>query len=136
MDMLFTAEQEAIAGLCAASACPADQPVTDAVRCVVVDFNRFDPEHVPWHRRRMELILKVPALHAHSTLRYREWRDVVADFAATRLGVAADELLPQTVAYSALGVAVASYEYWLAHPHEVLCEVLDRALHGLSKGLV
>ncbi|WP_433755592.1 hypothetical protein [Nocardia sp. CA-135398] len=50
--------------------------------------------------------------------------------------MAADELLPQTVAYSALGVAVASYEYWLADPGEVLCEVLDRALHSLSEGLV
>src|SRR5690348_560129 len=54
--------------------CPPDQPIADAVRTVVVEFNRFDPAQVPWHRKRMELILKVPALQAHSTLRYQEWR--------------------------------------------------------------
>src|SRR6266568_4400382 len=91
--------------------CPDDQPVMDAVRSVVVEFNRFDPAQAPWHRKRMELILKVPALQAHSSLRYRDWVEVVADFAGRRLGVSALELFPQSIANAALGVAVAAYEY-------------------------
>ncbi|WP_227981420.1 mycofactocin system transcriptional regulator [Nocardia spumae] len=114
--------------------CPPEQGIADAVRTVVVAFNRFDPAQVPWHRKRMELILKVPALQAHSTLRYREWRNVVAEFVAGRMGVDTRDLLPQVAGYCALGVAVAGYEHWLGHPDEELTDVLDRALRGWSSG--
>lgn len=114
--------------------CPADQSIADAVRAVVVAFNRFDPEQVPWHRKRIELILKVPALQAHSTLRYQEWRNVVADFIAGRLDVDRRELQPQVASYCALGGAMAGYEYWLDHPEEELADILDRALSSWSSG--
>ncbi|MBF5001853.1 mycofactocin system transcriptional regulator [Nocardia sp. BSTN01] len=114
--------------------CPPDQPVTDAVRSVVVEFNRFDPAQVPWHRKRMELILKVPALQAHSTLRYQEWRNVVAEFVAARLGVDTRDLLAQVAAYCALGVAIAGYEHWLDHPGQELADILDRALRSWGSG--
>ena len=48
--------------------------------------NRLDPAHAPWHRDRMALVLGVPALQAHGTLRYAAWRDVVAQLVAARLG--------------------------------------------------
>ncbi|MBB5918340.1 mycofactocin system transcriptional regulator [Nocardia transvalensis] len=114
--------------------CPDGQPIMDAVRAVVVEFNRFDPAQVPWHRKRMELILKVPALQAHSTLRFRDWRAVVADFAAARLGTSASELIPQSIANVALGVALAAYEYWLAHPEEELADIMNRAFEDLASG--
>ncbi|WP_297618761.1 mycofactocin system transcriptional regulator [Nocardia sp.] len=114
--------------------CPEDQPIMDAVRTVVVEFNRFDSTQAPWHRKRMELILGVPALHAHSTLRYREWRDVVAEFVGGRLGLPVRELLPQSVAHAALGVAVAAYEHWLSGPEVELTDVLDRAFRNLATG--
>ncbi|MET8428721.1 mycofactocin system transcriptional regulator [Nocardia sp. NPDC004860] len=112
--------------------CPPDQPVIDAVRTVVIEFNRFDQAHVPWHRKRMELILKVPVLQAHSTLRYRDWRAVVAEFVAARLGGSVTDLLPQTVAHCALGAAVAGYEHWLARPELDLAKVLDRTMRCLD----
>jgi mycofactocin system transcriptional regulator len=114
--------------------CPPDQPLMDAVRTVVVEFNRVDPAEVPWHRRRMELILRVPTLQAHSTLRYAEWRAVVARFAADRLGVPEDNLVPQAVAHAALGVALAAYENWLTDPGPELCDLLDLALRQLADG--
>ncbi|EHR49488.1 mycofactocin system transcriptional regulator [Saccharomonospora marina XMU15] len=113
---------------------PDDEPLMDAVRTVVVDFNRVDAAEVPRHRRRMELILRVPALQAHSTLRYAEWRAVVAEFAALRLGVSPRELLPQAIAYAALGVALAAYEHWLARTDVELCELLDTAMAALAQG--
>lgn len=113
---------------------PAEEPLMDAVRTVVVDFNRVEATEVSRHRRRMELILRVPALQAHSTLRYAEWRQVVADFAATRLGVRPSALLPQAIAYAALGVALAAYEHWLARADVELCELLDTAMAALAQG--
>ena len=114
--------------------CPPEQSIADAVRTVVVTFNRFDPAQVPWHRKRMELILKVPALQAHSTLRFQDWRTVVAEFVAGRMGVHTRDLLPQVAGHCALGVAVAGYAYWLDHPDEELTDILDRALRSWSSG--
>src|SRR5215813_14629780 len=47
-------------------ACPPQVPLMDAIRLALVDFNRVDDAQVALHRRRMELILRVPALFAHS----------------------------------------------------------------------
>lgn len=113
---------------------PADEPLMDSVRAVVVEFNRVDAAETERHRRRLELILRVPALQAHSTLRYAEWRAVVAEFAARRLGTAESALIPQTVAYAALGAALAAYERWLQEPGTDLCSVLDHALRHLAEG--
>jgi mycofactocin system transcriptional regulator len=93
-----------------------DLPVLDAVREALVAFNRVEPAEVPWHRRRMELILRVPALQANATLRYAKWRAILADFVAGRVNEPVDSLVPQTIAYVALGVAMAAYEQWLTRP--------------------
>jgi len=114
--------------------CPDGRPIMDAVATVVVEFNRFDPAQVPWHRKRMELILKVPVLQAHSSLRYREWGEVVADFVGGRLGISARELFPQSIANAALGVAIAAYDYWLERPGEELADIMDRAFRDLATG--
>jgi TetR/AcrR family transcriptional regulator, regulator of mycofactocin system len=42
-------------------ACPRDVQLMDAIRAALVDFNRVEPAQIPRHRRRMELILRVPA---------------------------------------------------------------------------
>lgn len=108
------------------------QPLLEALREAVLAFNRFDPAEVPWHRERMALILTVPALQAHSTLRYAAWREVVADFAARRLGEPSHALLPQLVAHLCLGAALTAYEQWLADPGAELEPLLDQALGGLA----
>lgn len=108
------------------------QPLLEALREAVLAFNRFDPAEVPWHRERMALILRVPALQAHSTLRYAAWRQVVADFVAQRLGEPAGALLPQLVAHSCLAAAMTAYEQWLATPGADLQALLDQALRALD----
>ena len=67
----------------------------------------------------MALILRVPALQAHSTLRYAAWRAVVAEFAAGRLGGRPGDLLPQLVAHLCLGAALTAYEQWLRTPADL-----------------
>ncbi|MQA97640.1 MAG: mycofactocin system transcriptional regulator [Streptosporangiales bacterium] len=114
---------------------PADEPYMTALHGAILDFNTYSAAEAPWHRRRMELILTVPALQAHSTLRYADWRQVVAAFVAGRLGAAADDLVPQTVAYALLAVCVAAYERWLADPGAELTALLDAGLRLLESGL-
>lgn len=108
------------------------RPLLDELREAVLAFNRFDPSEVPWHRDRMALILTVPALQAHSTLRYAAWRSVIAEFAAARLGGSPADLLPQLVAHSCLGAALTAYDQWLLRPGSDLPLLLDQAMRALS----
>jgi TetR/AcrR family transcriptional regulator, regulator of mycofactocin system len=125
----FTAELDRMRAWLAA--CPAETPLMDAIRLAIVDFNTVPPDDEGWHRRRMRLILDVPVLLAHSMLRFAEWRQVIADFVAERTGEPACALLPQTIAYASLGVAIAAYEQWL-HADGDLTTLLDDAMRGLA----
>jgi TetR/AcrR family transcriptional regulator, regulator of mycofactocin system len=116
------------------AALPSDLAVLDAVREAVLDFNRVDDAESPWLRRRMRLILTVPTLQAHSMIRYAQWRQVVAEFAAERLRQHPTGLLPQAVAWAALGVSIAAYEQWLADPDAELAVLLDLAYRRLAAG--
>jgi TetR/AcrR family transcriptional regulator, regulator of mycofactocin system len=91
-------------------------PVLDAVAEAVVRFNSLPPEAIHAHRQRMSMILHVPALQAHSNLRYADWREVIARFVARRIGQTDDAAVPQLIGHVALGAAVAAYEQWLADP--------------------
>lgn len=112
-----------------------DLPVMAAVRVAVLEFNDVAPEEQPWHRRRLRLILDTPALQAHSTLRYAAWRQVVADYAGTRLGLPPDELVPQTIGHASLGVALAAYERWLRAESGELRDLLESVFCALERGL-
>src|SRR5918911_4919209 len=100
------------------------RPLLETLIEAVVRFNDLPPEAMPAHRQRMSLILHVPALQAHSTLRYADWRNVVARFAARRLEQRVDALLPQLIGHLALGAAVAAYEQWLAEESTDLAALL------------
>ncbi|NED52041.1 mycofactocin system transcriptional regulator, partial [Micromonospora aurantiaca] len=82
-----------------------DVPAMDAVRRAVVEFNRFDPREVPWHRQRMQLILGVPTLQADATLRYASWRAVVTEFVAARTGLPASAMVPRLAGHVTLAAA-------------------------------
>ncbi|MFC5995686.1 mycofactocin system transcriptional regulator [Pseudonocardia hispaniensis] len=116
------------------AALPPDVPVMAGVRAAVLDFNEVEPAEQPWHRRRLRLILGTPALQAHSTLRYAAWRQVVADYAAERLGQPSDALIPQTIGHASLGVALAAYERWLAAEGSDLRALLDEVFRSLEFG--
>jgi TetR/AcrR family transcriptional regulator, regulator of mycofactocin system len=113
-------------------ACPPEVPLMDAIRVALIDFNRIEPAQVPLHRRRMELILRVPTLLAHSTLRFTAWRQVIAEFVAERTGRRPDELAPQVIAHAVLGVAVAAYEHWLEDESADLGVLLDDGMRQLD----
>jgi mycofactocin system transcriptional regulator len=110
-------------------------PMLDALRCAVVEFNRFDPAEVPWHRQRMELILTVPTLQADSTLRYAAWRGVVTRFAARRLGLSPSDMMPRLIGHAALAGALTAYEVWLSDAEADLTQLLDAVVRQLGTGL-
>lgn len=111
-------------------------PLVEAVRRAVVEFNRFDVSEVPWHRQRMELILRVPTLQADSTLRYASWRDVVRDFVAERMGVPPTAMVPRLAGYAFLSASIAAYEHWLSSEEDVdLSDLLDEAIRRVGAGL-
>ncbi len=109
-------------------------PMMEAIHQAVLEFNRLPPDLLPQHRRRLSLILGVPTLLANSTLRFAQWRAVVAAFAARRLDLAEDDLLPEVVAYSALGATLAGYGQWLRDEESDLTVLLDEALGQLAIG--
>jgi mycofactocin system transcriptional regulator len=115
---------------------PDDVPTLDGLRTVVLDFNRVDAAEAPWLRRRMQLILTVPALQAYSMIKYAQWRQEIAAFFAARHGLEPAELTSQAVGWAALGVSIAAYERWLADPDADLSGLLDQAYRGLSLGFV
>ncbi|MFJ9379147.1 mycofactocin system transcriptional regulator [Streptomyces sp. NPDC101455] len=128
----FEAELVKLDGLLAAA--DAAVPMMDALRGAVVEFNRFDPAAVPWHRERMALILRVPTLQADSTVRYASWRTLVTEFAARRTGRVSSDLLPRLVGHTVLAACVAAYEHWLADEQAVLGDLLDQGLRQLAAG--
>ena len=108
------------------------RPLLRTLTEAVVRFNDLPAAAIPAHRQRMSLILHVPALQAHSTLRYADWRGVVARFAARRLKQSADALLPQLVGHLALGAAVTAYEQWLADESADLPQLMTAAFGALD----
>lgn len=111
---------------------PASVSLVDALAVAIIEFNSFPVEEVPYHRERMRLLLGVPTLVAHSTLRYAEWRLVVSEFAADRLGVPVDAIGPRAIGWVFLGASLSAYEQWLAREEADLLELLEQAFALLS----
>lgn len=114
---------------------PSDVPLGESLRRALVDFNEVPAETVDRHRRRMSLLLTVPALQAHSMLMYADWRHVVAEHCAARLDLWPGDHLPQTIAWMTLGTALAAYDQWLANPGSDLSELLKTGSRTLIDGV-
>jgi len=113
---------------------PVGEPLMDVLRRSVMATNRFGAGELDELRIRMVLISSVPTLVARSAVRYEEWCDVVAGFAASRLGGSPDDLGPQTVARAALGAAMAAFACWARDESGDLVAEVDRAFRLLATG--
>jgi mycofactocin system transcriptional regulator len=109
-----------------------DRPVLETLRDAVIRFNALPAPAVPAHRQRMSLILYVPALQAHSTLRYADWRAVVARFVARRLDRPVEDMWPQLVGHVSLAAALTAYEQWLGRDDADLAELLAAAFDAVE----
>lgn len=112
-----------------------DVAIDAALRTALLAFNTFDDAEAARHRQRMRVILETAALQAYSMTMYAGWRAVVASFVAARLGLEPEDLVPQTVAWTMLGVALSAYEHWLADESVSLQQSLSDSFDTVSGGL-
>lgn len=118
------------------NAVPHDVPLDAALRSALLEFNSFDESETPRHRRRMQVILQTDALQAYSMTMYAGWRGVIAAFVARRLlDTKPTALVPQTVAWTVLGVALTAYEQWLADETVSLPDALGEAFDIVREGI-
>lgn len=115
------------------AAMPASMPLWQAVQQAVVSFNALDPAAIDQHRIRMTLILRTPSLQEHSVLMYARWREVIAEYVADRLGLAAADLLPQAVGHVSLALSITAYEQWLRQPDADLGALLSASMDALRE---
>jgi TetR/AcrR family transcriptional regulator, regulator of mycofactocin system len=113
---------------------PAQVPMMEAIRRVVVGANRYRAEDVPELRTRMNLIGSVPALQASAAHHYDAWERAVSEFAAGRLGQPADSLYPLAVGRATLAVCRSAYDRWVERADADLTAYLDQALCALAAG--
>jgi mycofactocin system transcriptional regulator len=111
-----------------------DEELMTALRKAAVASNAYPDEELPELRMRMRLITTVPALQAHSMLRYAEWRAVVAEFAAERLRTAPDDFEPVAIGHAALAASTSAFTHWVSHPEQDLLQLLDRSYALLASG--
>ncbi len=110
-------------------------PLAVALRAALLEFNTFGQLEAVRHRERMRIILETAELQAYSMTMYAGWRDVIAQFVATRWGVKTTDLGPQTIAWMMLGAALSAYEHWLADGSVSLRGALDAAFDVVESGL-
>ena len=116
------------------AAVPADVPLMDAIRQVVVGANRYRAEDVPELRTRMNLIGSVPALQASAANHYDDWERAVSEFAASRLGQPTDALYPMAIGRATLAVCRSAYDRWVDRADTDLTAYLDEAIRALAVG--
>ena len=114
---------------------PPTVPLDEALRAALLSFNTFDESEMVRHRQRMRIILQTAELQAYSMTMYAGWRAVIAGFVAHRSGRDSTELLPQTVAWTMLGIALSAYEHWLNHDSVSLAHALAIAFDVVGTGL-
>jgi TetR/AcrR family transcriptional regulator, regulator of mycofactocin system len=107
---------------------PEELPVWEAVHRAVRAFNEFPEDAQPPHVDRMRLILHTPALQSHSVLRYADWRRVIEEYVAERLGLAPGDALPLLVGHVSLALAHAAYDVWLTDPSQSLPELVSEQM--------
>lgn len=110
-------------------------PLGEALRAALLAFNTFDESETVRHRQRMQVILQTAELQAYSMTMYAGWREVIAGFVAGRLDIKTTDLLPQTIAWTMLGIALSAYEHWLVDESVPLPEALANAFDVVGAGL-
>jgi mycofactocin system transcriptional regulator len=111
-----------------------DDPMMEVLGRAAVRSNSYPTDQLPELRIRMTLITTVPSLQAHSMLRYAAWRNVVAEFAAARLGQRPDDLAPTALGFAALGASMAAFSRWVHNPGDDLQANLREAYALLQHG--
>lgn len=112
---------------------PEDVPLFEAVGRAVTRFNEFPADASPPHVERMRLILGTPTLQAHSVLRYAEWRQVISEYAAGRLGLPVDHVKPQLIGQVSLALTLTAYGRWVQEPEVPVTSLIEQGMAALAE---
>jgi mycofactocin system transcriptional regulator len=113
---------------------PPDQSIVEAIKAAVLAANHYGMDDVAELRARMNVIATVPALGSSATQHYDGWAGALATFAARRLGQQPEDLIPQAIGFSALGVCRAAFDQWVRKHDADLITYLDAALTAWMTG--
>jgi mycofactocin system transcriptional regulator len=105
-----------------------------AIRQVVVSVNNYSASDVAELRMRINLIGSVPALQASAAAHYDAWERAVSDFAASRLGVRPDSLVPLVIGRTTLAACRSAFDHWVVQADADLTVYLTEALTALAAG--
>jgi mycofactocin system transcriptional regulator len=111
-----------------------NQPIMAVIREAAVRSNTYPDDLLDELHLRLTLIQTVPALQAHSMIRYAEWRQVIAEYVAGCLDCGADELVPIVAGHAALAASTAAFSRWVAHRDEDILDLIDRSYGLLADG--
>lgn len=115
-----------------AKASPEASIIAAIQAAIVASFSSMD-EVDERHRERLRLIAVTPELQSAQSDAFRQWRDDLAAFAARRLGVAADDLVPVAIGAAAQSAALAGLTWWATHDDAgTASQVVGRALRALE----
>jgi hypothetical protein len=109
-----------------------DRPMFEVIAEAVLRFNRVHSDGPVAHRERMELIMHTPALRANAALRNADYLNVLARYAARRMGEPVGSFRAQLVGHVSHGVAMAAYEEWLRDESSDLNELVHRGFAMLE----
>jgi TetR/AcrR family transcriptional regulator, regulator of mycofactocin system len=115
---------------------PRELAVMDAIRQAVASANQHHATDIAELRIRMMLITSEPELFAAAAVHYDAWERAVSEFAADRLGLDPDALVPMAIGRATLATCRAAYDHWIAQADGDLTKYLDDALRALSTGFV
>lgn len=107
-------------------------PMVDAIRLGVRRFNDVPAAERENHRHRMRMLLTTPELVASSTVRYADWRRVIAGFVAERLDTDSASPVPQAVSWACLGISLGAYEAWIEDDSDDLLVLIDRSFAAFA----
>jgi TetR/AcrR family transcriptional regulator, regulator of mycofactocin system len=128
----FASHVERLAALLATTG--PEQPVLASICAAYVEVNDYSAADLPMLRQRMALILREPALQAHSQVRYADVDRVVAQHVARRTGYGPEALLPRLAATTTRAAATTAFEVWLADGTTSLADDLHAAVDQLAAG--
>jgi TetR/AcrR family transcriptional regulator, regulator of mycofactocin system len=115
-------------------ACVSDERlIFEVIAEAVLRFNRVHSDGPAAHRERMKLIMHTPALRANAALRNADYLNVLARYAARRMGEPVGSFRPQLVGHVSHGVSVAAYEEWLQDESADLAELVRRGFAMLEE---
>ncbi|RFA10275.1 hypothetical protein B7R54_14455 [Subtercola boreus] len=116
------------------SAAPPDRGTMDVLCDVLPELIHSDDSELTLLRSQVTVITSIPAVQGHTDEKMAEFTLIVAEFVAGRLGLQADDLLPQVASRTVWAASWTALALWAASDDDHPEPWLSRAFEGLRRG--